>query len=210
MADPHEAPTKLRALSPVPEDPKRDVQLMALDRPDPLEPQTFGALQEIAAYLAKSTLVPESCQSNPANVVMMIIHGRSLGMTMQLPTDDRHNFSKEFLYNTLAILLGGRVAEELVLNHIPTGAGNDLERATDLARKMVCEWGMSEKLGPLTFGKKNEEIFLGREIATHRDFSEQVAIEIGLSVGAVRKRLDKLRRHARFLRLQISEEETYA
>ena len=97
---------------------------------------------------------------------------------MQLPTNDRHNYSKEFLYNTLAILLGGRVAEELVLKHITTGAGNDLERATDLARKMVCEWGMSERLGPLTFGKKDEEIFLGREIATRRDFSEQVAREI--------------------------------
>ena len=97
---------------------------------------------------------------------------------MQLPTDDRHNYSKEFLYNTLAILMGGRVAEELVLKNITTGAGNDIERATDLARKMVCEWGMSEKLGPLTFGKKDEEIFLGREIATRRDFSEQVALDI--------------------------------
>jgi cell division protease FtsH len=97
---------------------------------------------------------------------------------MQLPTDDRHNYSKEFLYNTLAILMGGRVAEELVLKNITTGAGNDLERATDLARKMVCEWGMSEKLGPLTFGRKEEEIFLGREIATKRDFSEQVALDI--------------------------------
>jgi cell division protease FtsH len=97
---------------------------------------------------------------------------------MQLPTDDRHNYSKEYLYNTLAILMGGRVAEELIFKNITTGAGNDLERATDLARKMVCEWGMSETLGPLTFGKKNEEIFLGREIATHRDFSEQVAEQI--------------------------------
>jgi cell division protease FtsH len=86
------------------------------------------------------------------------------------------------LYNNLAILMGGRVAEELVLKHITTGAGNDLERATDLARKMVCEWGMSEKLGPLTFGRKEEEIFLGREIATRRDFSEQVALEIDLEV----------------------------
>ena len=97
---------------------------------------------------------------------------------MQLPTDDRHNYSKDFLYNNLAILMGGRVAEELVLHDVTTGAGNDLERATDLARKMVCEWGMSEKLGPLTFGRKEEEIFLGREIATKRDFSEQVALEI--------------------------------
>ena len=99
-------------------------------------------------------------------------------MTMQLPTDDRYSYSKDFLYNNIAILLGGRVAEDLVLNHTTTGAGNDIERATDLARKMVCEWGMSDKLGPLTFGKKEEEIFLGREIAKHRDYSEHTAVEI--------------------------------
>src|SRR6184192_603485 len=128
-----------------------------------------------AGHALMAKLLPGA---DPVHKVTIIPRGRALGMTMQLPTDDRHNYSKEFLYNTLAILLGGRVAEELVLNHITTGAGNDIERATDLARKMVCEWGMSEKLGPLTFGKKEEEIFLGREIATRRDFSEQVAIEI--------------------------------
>jgi cell division protease FtsH len=128
-----------------------------------------------AGHALMAKLLPGT---DPVHKVTIIPRGRALGMTMQLPTDDRHNYSKEFLYNTLAILLGGRVAEELVLRHITTGAGNDLERATDLARKMVCEWGMSEKLGPLTFGKKDEEIFLGREIATRRDFSEQVALEI--------------------------------
>jgi cell division protease FtsH len=128
-----------------------------------------------AGHALMAKLLPGT---DPVHKVTIIPRGRALGMTMQLPLDDRHNYSKEFLYNTLAILLGGRVAEELVLNHITTGAGNDIERATDLARKMVCEWGMSEKLGPLTFGKKEEEIFLGREIATRRDFSEQVAIEI--------------------------------
>src|SRR5688572_24033132 len=128
-----------------------------------------------AGHALMAKLLPGA---DPVHKVTIIPRGRALGMTMQLPTDDRHNYSKEFLYNTLAILLGGRVAEELVLHHITTGAGNDIERATDLARKMVCEWGMSEKLGPLTFGKKDEEIFLGREIATRRDFSEQVAIEI--------------------------------
>jgi cell division protease FtsH len=102
----------------------------------------------------------------------------ALGVTMQLPIDDKHSYSKDYLKAQLAILMGGRVAEEMFMNHITTGAGNDIERATDLARKMVCEWGMSEKLGPLTFGKKEEEIFLGREIATRRDFSEQVALEI--------------------------------
>ena len=116
--------------------------------------------------------------TDPVHKVTIIPRGRALGVTMQLPTDDRHNYSKDFLYNNLAILMGGRVAEELVLNHITTGAGNDLERATDLARKMVCEWGMSEKLGPLTFGRKEEEVFLGRELGSKRDFSEQVALEI--------------------------------
>jgi cell division protease FtsH len=120
--------------------------------------------------------------TDPVHKVTIIPRGRALGVTMQLPTDDRHNYSKEFLYNNLAILMGGRVAEELILKHITTGAGNDIERATDLARKMVCEWGMSEKLGPLTFGRKEEEIFLGRELMTKRDFSDQVALEIDLEI----------------------------
>src|SRR5919109_1282758 len=132
-----------------------------------------------AGHALMAKLLPGA---DPVHKVTIIPRGRAMGMTMQLPLDDRHNYSKDFLYNTLAILLGGRVAEELVLNHITTGAGNDIERATDLARKMVCEWGMSEKLGPLTFGKKEEEIFLGREIATRRDFSEQVAVEIDREV----------------------------
>lgn len=101
---------------------------------------------------------------------------------MQLPTDDRHNHSKEFLHNTLAILMGGRVAEELVFKHVTTGAGNDLERATDLARKMVCEWGMSDKLGPLTFGQKEESTFLGRSFGSKRDVSDVMALEIDLEI----------------------------
>jgi cell division protease FtsH len=132
-----------------------------------------------AGHALMAKLLPGT---DPVHKVTIIPRGRALGVTMQLPTDDRHNYSKEFLYNTLAILMGGRVAEELVLHNVTTGAGNDLERATDLARKMVCEWGMSEKLGPLTFGRKEEEIFLGREIATKRDFSEQVALEIDLEI----------------------------
>src|SRR5438552_4983804 len=132
-----------------------------------------------AGHALMAKLLPGA---DPVHKVTIIPRGRALGMTMQLPTDDRHNYSKEFLYNTLAILLGGRVAEELVLHHITTGAGNDIERATDLARKMVCEWGMSERLGPLTFGKKDEEIFLGREIATRRDYSEDIAIKIDAEV----------------------------
>ncbi|MEK7871452.1 MAG: ATP-dependent zinc metalloprotease FtsH [Nitrospirota bacterium] len=116
--------------------------------------------------------------TDPVHKVTIIPRGRALGVTMQLPTDDRYNYPKEYLYNTIAILLGGRVAEEVFLKHITTGAGNDIERATELARKMVCEWGMSEKMGPLTFGKKEEEIFLGREIAKHRDYSETTAVDI--------------------------------
>ena len=116
--------------------------------------------------------------TDPIHKVTIIPRGRALGLTMQLPTDDRYTFPREFLFNNLAILMGGRAAEEIILNRITTGAGNDIERATDLARKMVCEWGMSDKMGPLTFGKKDEEIFLGREIATRRDYSESTAIDI--------------------------------
>src|SRR6184192_252369 len=132
-----------------------------------------------AGHALMAKLLPGA---DPVHKVTIIPRGRALGMTMQLPTDDRHSYSKEFLYNSLAILMGGRVAEELVLHDITTGAGNDIERATDLARKMVCEWGMSEDLGPLTFGKKDEEIFLGREIATRRDYSEDIAIKIDAEV----------------------------
>ena len=116
--------------------------------------------------------------TDPVHKVSIIPRGRALGVTMQLPTDDRHNYSREFLDNRLAILLGGRVAEELVFKHVTTGAGNDLERATDLARKMVCEWGMSEKLGPLTFGQKEESMFLGRALGGKRDVSDAMALEI--------------------------------
>jgi len=116
--------------------------------------------------------------TDPIHKVTIIPRGRALGLTQQLPVDEKYTYSKEFLYTNIAVLLGGRAAEELMMNHMTTGAGNDIERATDLARKMVCEWGMSEKLGPLSFGKKQEEIFLGREISQHRDYSEQTAIMI--------------------------------
>ena len=132
-----------------------------------------------AGHALMAKLLPGT---DPVHKVTIIPRGRALGVTMQLPTDDRHNYSKEFLYNTLAILMGGRVAEELVFQHVTTGAGNDLERATDLARKMVCEWGMSEKLGPLTFGQKEDSVFLGRDFTTKRDVSDQVALEIDLEI----------------------------
>ena len=120
--------------------------------------------------------------TDPLHKVTIIPRGRALGLTMQLPTDDRYTYPKEYLYNNIAILMGGRAAEEVVLKQVTTGAGNDIERATELARKMVCEWGMSEKLGPLSYGKKEEEIFLGREIQTRRDFSEATAMEIDREV----------------------------
>lgn len=128
-----------------------------------------------AGHALMAKLLPGT---DPVHKVSIIPRGRALGVTMQLPTDDRHNYSKEFLYNTLAILMGGRVAEELVFKQVTTGAGNDLERATALARQMVCEWGMSEKLGPLVFGQKEESMFLGRSFGTKRDVSDEMALEI--------------------------------
>jgi cell division protease FtsH len=119
--------------------------------------------------------------SDPLHKVTIIPRGMALGVTMQLPIDDRHNYYKNYLETELAILMGGRIAEELFLGVMSTGAGNDIERATDMARKMVCEWGMSD-LGPLTFGKKEEQIFLGREISQHRDYSEDTAIKIDQEV----------------------------
>src|ERR1035441_7481524 len=115
--------------------------------------------------------------ADPLHKVTIIPRGMALGVAMQLPIDDKHSYDKESLLAQLAILMGGRIAEERHMHHMTTGAGNDIERATDMARKMVCEWGMSE-LGPLSFGKKEEQIFLGREIAQHRDYSEETAIRI--------------------------------
>jgi cell division protease FtsH len=116
--------------------------------------------------------------TDPIHKVSIIPRGMALGVTQQLPIDDKYTYSKDYLLSTLAVLMGGRVAEEIALEHMTSGAGNDLERATDLARKMVCEWGMSDRLGPLTFGKKQEQIFLGREIAQHKDYSEKTAEDI--------------------------------
>lgn len=116
--------------------------------------------------------------TDPIHKVSIIPRGRALGVTQQLPIDDRYTYSEDYLLKALTVLLGGRAAEEIALKHMTTGAGNDLERATELARRMVTEWGMSEKLGPLTFGKKDEQIFLGREIARHKDYSEKTATDI--------------------------------
>jgi cell division protease FtsH len=120
--------------------------------------------------------------ADPIHKVTIIPRGMALGVTQQLPADEKHNYSREYLEDQIAILLGGRIAEELTIGSITTGAGNDLERATDLARRMVCEWGMSNAMGPLTFGKKEEQIFLGREIAQHSDYSEDTALRIDQEV----------------------------
>lgn len=113
--------------------------------------------------------------ADPIHKVTIIPRGQALGITSQIPIDEKHNYSKDYIEGRLAILLGGRAAEQLIFNELTTGAGDDIEKATQIARKMVCEWGMSDVLGPMTFGKKNEEIFLGREIQSHRDYSESTA-----------------------------------
>ena len=116
--------------------------------------------------------------SDPIHKVTIIPRGMALGLTQQLPVDEKHTYPKQYLLNNITILLGGRAAEELILNEFTTGSGNDIERATNLARKMVCEWGMSDEMGPLSYGKKEEQIFLGRELAVHKDYSEETAQRI--------------------------------
>jgi cell division protease FtsH len=123
--------------------------------------------------------------TDPIHKVTIIPRGRALGLTQQLPIDEKHTYPKEYLLKSIAILLGGRAAEELVLKDFTTGAGNDIERSTNLARKMVCEWGMSDAMGPLSYGKKEEQIFLGREFATHKDFSEASAQRIDGEVSRI-------------------------
>ncbi|MDD3618019.1 MAG: ATP-dependent zinc metalloprotease FtsH [Desulfobulbaceae bacterium] len=135
-----------------------------------------------AGHALVARLLPDT---DPIHKVTIIPRGRALGLTMQLPIDEKYTHSKDYLEKSICILFGGRVAEQLVFNEITTGAGNDLERATELARKMVCEWGMSDELGPLTYGKKEEQIFLGREIAQHRDYSEETARKIDDAVKGI-------------------------
>ena len=123
--------------------------------------------------------------SNPVHKVTVIPRGRALGLTSTLPSEERHNESREQLINYITSAMGGRAAEKIVFDQLNTGAAQDIERATSLARKMVCEWGMSEKLGSLTFGKKEEMVFLGREIATHKDYSDRTAETIDEEVSAI-------------------------
>jgi len=135
-----------------------------------------------AGHALAAYLLPDA---DPLHKVTIIPRGRALGVTMQLPEEDRYSYTKEYMEASVTILLAGRVAEELCLGSCTTGASNDLERVTERARKMVCEWGMSEEIGPLTFGKKEEQIFLGREIAQHQDYSEDTAKQIDKEVKKV-------------------------
>ena len=151
-----------------------------------------------AGHALVAKLIPDT---DPVHKVTIIPRGMALGVTQQVPMDDRHTWSREYIHNRLAIMFGGRVAEELTSGQITTGAGDDIEKATDLARRMVCEWGMSENLGPMTFGKKEEQIFLGRDFTQTKDYSEQTAIEID---GEVRRILrDAYERAKRLLRSNL-------
>jgi cell division protease FtsH len=138
------------------------------------EEKRVTAIHE-AGHALLTVLLPHA---DPIHKVTIIPRGMALGLTQQLPADEKHNYSRDYLHDRIAILLGGRIAEEITMGNLTTGAGNDLERATELARQMVCEWGMSDEMGPLTFGKKEEQIFLGREIAQHQDYSEDTALKI--------------------------------
>ena len=138
------------------------------------EEKKVTAIHE-AGHALLAVVLPHA---DPIHKVTIIPRGMALGVTMQLPEGDKYNYTRDYLNDQIAILLGGRLAEELTNGGMTTGAGNDLERSTELARKMVCEWGMSDAMGPLTFGKKEEQIFLGREIAQHQDYSEDTAIRI--------------------------------
>ncbi|MGB5530308.1 MAG: ATP-dependent zinc metalloprotease FtsH [Ignavibacteriaceae bacterium] len=155
----------------------KDKVMMGMERKSLIiseEEKKTTAYHEIGHVLV-ARMIPEA---DPVHKVTIIPRGRALGVTSYLPIDEKHTYSKEYLEAIITYALGGRAAEKLVFDHYTTGAGNDIEKATNIARKMVCEWGMSEKMGPMSYGAKEEEIFLGREIQKHRDYSEKTAIEI--------------------------------
>ena len=159
----------------------KDKVLMGAERRSMIvteEEKRVTAIHE-AGHALLAVLLP---QADALHKVTIIPRGMALGLTTQLPLDEKHNYSKVYLMDRIAILLGGRIAEELTTGDITTGAGNDLERSTEMARKMVCEWGMSEIMGPLTYGKKEEQIFLGREIAQQQDYSGTTAERIDQEV----------------------------
>ncbi len=158
----------------------KDKVLMGAERKSMIlsEEEKRNTAYHEAGHALVASIVP---YADPLHKVTIIPRGMALGVTMQLPLDDKHTYTRDYLESQLAIMMGGRVAEELFLNHITTGAGNDIEQATEVARRMVCEWGMSD-LGPLAYGKNQQEIFLGRDLATTRDFSEDTAIKIDQEV----------------------------
>jgi len=152
----------------------KDKVLMGVERKSMIispEERKITAYHE-AGHTLVAKMIPGT---DPIHKVTIIPRGMALGLTQQLPIDEKHTYPKDYLLNNIITMMGGRAAEELVLNHQTTGAGNDIERSTEIARKMVCEWGMSKNLGPLAFGKKEEQIFLGREFSRHRDYSEETA-----------------------------------
>ena len=157
-----------------------------------------GSERKIIAYHEGGHALVAMLQpgADPVHKVTIIPRGMALGVTQQLPMDDRYTYPRDYLVTRLAVMFGGRTAEELVFGQMTTGAGNDIEKATELARKMVCEWGMSKELGPMTFGRREEQIFLGRDIAHHKDYSEQTALEIDREV---RKIIDDSYQKARQL-----------
>jgi len=159
----------------------KDKVMMGMERKSLIiseEEKKTTAYHEIGHVLV-ARMIPEA---DPVHKVTIIPRGRALGVTSYLPIDEKHTYSKEYLEAVITYALGGRAAEKIVFNHYTTGAGNDIEKATNIARKMVCEWGMSDKMGPLSYGAKEEEIFLGREIQKHRDYSEETAVEIDKEV----------------------------
>lgn len=162
-------------------DDAKDKVLMGVERRSMVisEEEKKSTAYHEAGHTLVAKLLPGT---DPIHKVSIIPRGRALGVTMQLPIEDKHSYTKESLLDRIAVLMGGRAAEELIFKTMTTGAGNDIERATDMARKMVCEWGMSDKLGPVSFGKKDEQIFLGREMAMHKNFSEATAVEIDTEI----------------------------
>jgi cell division protease FtsH len=162
----------------------KDKVLMGVERRSMIIPyqERRNAAYHEAGHALVAKMIPDS---DPIHKVTIIPRGRALGLTQQLPIDERHTYSKDYLVDSITMLLGGRAAEEIVLNHQTTGAGNDIERATEIARKMVCEWGMSEEMGPLNYGRKEEPVFLGKEMHRQRDFSENTAKDIDAELKAI-------------------------
>ena len=159
----------------------KDKVLMGAERKSMIitdEEKRITAYHE-AGHALVAALLPHT---DPLHKVTIIPRGMALGLTQQLPTEEKHNYTKEQLESRIAVCMGGRIAEDLIFGEITTGAQNDIEQATEMARKMVCEWGMSETLGPLTYGKKEEQIFLGKEFNRHQDYSEATALKIDAEI----------------------------